>query len=161
MPEKLSLRLSAKLSHDVQHEARRRGVSASAMICIALQQVLGQSTPTSAPSPLPPAGPWERWLTTCPPEVEVAVRQAVAGTGLPLEGVLKALIITACQPRMIPQSSPNTEVLPMATLPALGLAQGRFPADAGGDVEPHRDARMEYPPSHPHHCGCMSPVPWA
>ena len=43
---------------------------------------------------------------------------------------------------------------------AQALARGRFPAHEDGDVEPHPDARVEYPPSHPHHCGCMSPFPW-
>ena len=42
------------------------------------------------------------WRDTCPLDIQAAVRQAVAGTGLLLERVLKALIITACQPKMTP-----------------------------------------------------------
>ena len=37
-----------------------------------------------------------------PPEVQQAIRQAVTATDLPLEGVLKALIIAACQPKTTP-----------------------------------------------------------
>ncbi len=102
MPEKISLRLSTRLSDDLQHEAHSRGVSASAMIRLALQQVIGQSMPTSTPSAPPSGDAWERLLMTCPLDVQVAVRQAVTVTELPLERVLKALIIAACEPKTTP-----------------------------------------------------------
>ena len=49
MPEKMSLRLSPALYKEVQQAARSRGVTPSALIRAALQQVLGQSTTASVP----------------------------------------------------------------------------------------------------------------
>ena len=95
MPEKISLRLSPALYNDLQHTARRRHTTPSAIIRLALQQVLDQSTPASAPLAPPPGDAIEGLVMTLPPEVQQAIRQAVTATELPLESVLKALIITA------------------------------------------------------------------
>jgi hypothetical protein len=103
MPEKMSVRLSAVLYDDLQHAARRRHTTPSAIVRLALQQVLDQSTPASTPSALPPNDALEWLVMTLPPEVQKAIRQAVTTLGLPLGGVLKALIITACQPKTVPQ----------------------------------------------------------
>ena len=59
---------------------------------------------------------------TLPPEVQQAIRQAAAAIELPLESVLKALIITACPPKTTPQSPTNTQAsrvtIPSAQAPA-------------------------------------------
>jgi DNA-binding transcriptional MocR family regulator len=57
MSEKLSLRLSPALYDDLQHAARRRHTTPSAVVRLALQQVLEQSMPTSTPSTPPPVTP--------------------------------------------------------------------------------------------------------
>jgi hypothetical protein len=103
MPEKMSVRLSAVSYDDLQHAARRRHTTPAAIVRLALQQVLDQSTPASMPSSLPPNDALEWLVMTLPPEVQKAIRQAVTAAGLPLGSVLKALIITACQPRTVPQ----------------------------------------------------------
>jgi hypothetical protein len=95
MPEKISLRLSPALYDDLQQAADRRGMSPSALIRQALQQVLSQVAPTNTPLTPPPRDAWELLLTRCPPEVQTRVRQTVDGTGLSLADVLKALVITA------------------------------------------------------------------
>jgi hypothetical protein len=102
MPEKMSLRLSPALYKDVQQAARRRHTTPSAIVRLALQQVLDQSTPASTPPALPPKDALEWLVMTLPPEVQQAIRQAVTATELPLGSVLKALIITACQPKTTP-----------------------------------------------------------
>jgi hypothetical protein len=53
---------------------------------------------------------------TLPPEVQQTTHQAV--TAASCRSVLTALIITACQLMTTPQSSPNTEIWPMAAPPA-------------------------------------------
>jgi hypothetical protein len=95
MPEKLSLRLSPALYKDVQHEALRRHTTPSAVVRLALQQVLGQRAPAGPPSVSPPDATWELVLARCPPEVQTRVRQTVDGTGLSLADVLKLLVISA------------------------------------------------------------------
>ena len=75
----------------------------SAVVRAALHQVLGQSPPTPKPSAPPPGDAWERLLARCPDDVQMAIRQTVAGTGLPLSRVLVALLIAACQPKTTPQ----------------------------------------------------------
>jgi hypothetical protein len=114
MPEKISLRLSHTMHRDLRQTARRRRMTPSAFVRLALQQALGQSTPAS----VLPDGPLERFVMTLPPEVQQAIAQAVAATEWPLGSMLKALIITACQPKTTPQSSGNAEILPMTTPPA-------------------------------------------
>ena len=74
----------------------------STLIHTALQRVLSQVTPMGTPSASPLDDTWVRLVMALPPDVQQAIRQAVTGTGLPLERVLKALIITACQPKMTP-----------------------------------------------------------
>jgi hypothetical protein len=118
MHKKICLRLSSALHRDLQQTARRRHVTSSALVRAALQQVLEQSTPASVPSALPPNDSLEWLVMTLPPEVQQPIRQAVTATDLPLESVLKALIITACELKATPQSSTNTEALPMTTPPA-------------------------------------------
>jgi hypothetical protein len=103
MPEKMSVRLSAVLYDDLQHAARRRHTTPAAIVRLALQQVLDQSTPASTPSALPPNDALEWLVMTLPPEVQKAIRQAVTAAGLLLGSVLKALIITVCQPKTVPQ----------------------------------------------------------
>jgi hypothetical protein len=103
MPEKISLRLSRALHRDLRQAARRRRMTPSAFVRTALQRVLHQSTPAGVPAAPPPDDDWERLLVCCPADVQVAVRQAVAGTGLPLGDVLRALVVAACQPKMTPQ----------------------------------------------------------
>jgi hypothetical protein len=105
MPEKISLRLSHIMHRDLQQAARRRRMTPSAFIRLALAEILEPSTPTSAPSASLSSDAWERLLMTCPMDIQGAVHQTVGATGLPLERVLKALIITACQ--RVPTSSPE------------------------------------------------------
>jgi hypothetical protein len=102
MPEKLSLRLSRALHRDLRQVARRRRMTPSAFVRLAVQQVLGQSIPAGAPSTPLPDDAWELLLARCPADVQAAVRQAVAGTGLPLGDVLRALVVAACQPKPLP-----------------------------------------------------------
>jgi hypothetical protein len=99
MPEKLSVRLSSTLHRDLRQAARRRGMTPSAFVRAVLEQVLGQSSTAGAPSVLPLHDALERFMTTLPPDVQQAIRQAVTVTELPLEGVVKALVIAACQPK--------------------------------------------------------------
>jgi hypothetical protein len=101
MPEKLSLRLSSALHKDMRQAARRRHMTPSAFVRLAMQQVLGQASTAGAPA-APPDDAWELLLTRCPADVQVAIRQAVAGTGVPLGDVLRALVVTACQPKTLP-----------------------------------------------------------
>ena len=103
MPEKISLRLGSALHRDLRQTARRRHMTPSAFVRTALQQVLGQSSTAGAPSAAPPDHAWELLLARCPPDVQMAIRQAVTGTGLPLGDVLRALVVAACQPKAMPQ----------------------------------------------------------
>jgi hypothetical protein len=102
MPEKVSLRLSTRFYDDLQHTAHLRHTTLSALIRAALQQLLGQEAPTRTPAALPADDPWERLLARCPDDVQQAIRQTIAGTGLPLGEVLRALVIAACQPNPMP-----------------------------------------------------------
>jgi HicB family len=98
----MSTRVTVRLSPEVHGEIKRRARQQGQTLAAFIRQHLKHVTTSTEPSTVPPGDAWERWLTTCLPEVQVAVRQAVAVTGLPLEGVLKALIIAACQPKSIP-----------------------------------------------------------
>ena len=117
MHKKICLRVSSALHQDLQQTARRRHMTSSAFVRRALQQVLEPSTPASVPSGLAPNDGLEWLVMTLPREVQQAICQAVTVTELPLESVLKALIITACQPKTTPQSSANAETLPMTAPP--------------------------------------------
>jgi hypothetical protein len=102
MPEKISLRLSAALYKDVQQAARRRHTTPSAIVRLALQRALDQSTPARTPSAPPPNDALEQLLARCPADVQLAVRRVVDGTGLGVADVLRALVITACEPKQTP-----------------------------------------------------------
>jgi hypothetical protein len=102
MHERICLRLSTALHRDLQQVAHARGVSPSAVVRLALQQVLGQSSTAGVPA-APPDDAWELLLSRCPPDVQVAIRQAVSGTDLPLGDVLRALVISACQSKPLPE----------------------------------------------------------
>jgi len=95
MPEKVFLRLSTALYKDLQQAAHSRGVSPSAVIRTAVQQFLGQPTPVGVPLTMPPGATWELVLARCPDDVQVAVRQAVDRTGLPVGEVMRALLVSA------------------------------------------------------------------
>jgi hypothetical protein len=84
-------------------------MTSSAFVRLALQQALGQSSTASVPSAAAPDDAWELLLARCPADVQVAIRQAVAGTGVPLGKVLRALVVAACQPKTMGQPSTSPE----------------------------------------------------
>jgi hypothetical protein len=99
----MSARVTVRLSSDVRVELKRRARQQGQSLAAFIRQHLKNVTTPSEPSAAPPGDAWELLLTRCPPEVQVAIRQAVDGTGLPLGSLLKALIVTACQPKATPQ----------------------------------------------------------
>jgi hypothetical protein len=67
---------------------------------------------------VPPDDAVERLVMTLPPDVQQAIRQTVTVTELPVESVVEALIIAACQPKTTPLSSTSPEPWRMTVPPA-------------------------------------------
>jgi hypothetical protein len=118
MHKRICLRLSSALHRDLQQAARCRHMTPSAFVRTALQQALSQPSTAGAPSVPLPGDALERFVMTLPPDVQQAIRQTVTAVELPLDSVLKALIITAYQPKAPPQSSTSPETWRMAAPPA-------------------------------------------
>lgn len=98
----MSARVTVRLSPDVRVELKRRARQQGQSLAAFIRQHLKNVTTPSEPSAAPPGDAWELLLTTCPPDVQMAVRRVVDGTGLGVVDVLRALVITACQPKKTP-----------------------------------------------------------
>ncbi|MDP9144032.1 MAG: ribbon-helix-helix domain-containing protein [Actinomycetota bacterium] len=103
MDQKVSVRLPPALSEALQQAARSCGVSPSALVRTALHQFLGPSASTGEPSAAALPDAWEAVLARCPVDVQAQVRQAVDRTGLALDDVLRALLISAASVADTPQ----------------------------------------------------------
>jgi antitoxin component of RelBE/YafQ-DinJ toxin-antitoxin module len=103
MPHKISVRLPPALSEALQQAARSRGVSPSTLIRTALHQFLSPSPPTDQPLMALPPDAWEAVLARCPSDVQAKIRQAIDRTGLALDDVLRALLISAASAAGTPQ----------------------------------------------------------
>jgi hypothetical protein len=99
MSARVTVRISAEVLGELKRLAHQQGQSLAAFI----RQHLKNVTTSTEPSAAPPGDAWELLLTRCPDEVQVAVRQVVNGTGIGVADVLRALVITACQPKTTPQ----------------------------------------------------------
>jgi hypothetical protein len=121
MARRLTVRLDQNLYQRLQTAARLRHTSLSAIGRLAMQTFVMQAGSADDQRyhmpqlSAPPDDAWERCVMALPPEVLQAIRQAVTATELPLGSVLKALIITACQPKTMPQSFMSPETLRLIT----------------------------------------------
>jgi hypothetical protein len=104
MSQKLCLRVGPALLKDARRATCRQDVSLSTFVRAALHQALGQSSTARVPS-TPPDDAWEQFIMTLPREVEQAIRRSATATEWPLGRVLQALVVAACQPKTMPQSS--------------------------------------------------------
>jgi hypothetical protein len=103
MSQKISVRLPPALSEALQQAAHSRGVSPSALVRTALHQFLAPSSPTDQPLTSLPPDAWEAVLARCPSDVQAKIRQAIDRTGLALDDVLQALLISATRAADTPQ----------------------------------------------------------
>jgi hypothetical protein len=75
--------------------------------------------------------------------VQLAIRQTVDDTGLPLSRVVVALLIAACQPKTVPQSAHECADILRDNPISQALTRGRCPAHEDEDVEPYLDSRRD------------------